>query len=94
MLALRGEQQFLLDEEGKNLPHRRWSRAEEMAATVPVLRLLEIHRAEVSVVHQRRCLKSLARPFLRQFGCSEFPEFVVHQRQQLLRRAGINILNP
>ena len=41
------------------------------------------------VVHQSGCLQGLSRLLLREFLRGEFAEFVVHQRQELVRNAGV-----
>ena len=61
----------------------------EMAAGIPMLRLLDIHEPDVCVVHQGRGLQRLPRSFLRQLGGGQLSELVIHQRQQLLRRRWI-----
>src|SRR4051794_23294957 len=44
-------------------------------------------------MHQCRCLKSLSWFFFDELCRSELPQFVIHQRQQLLRSLRIAMLN-
>jgi hypothetical protein len=50
----------------QNPPHRLGSRSKEVAAAIPVLRLLNIHQPKVRLVDQGRGLQGLARLFLGQ----------------------------
>ena len=47
----------------------------------------------VGFVHQRRGLERLPRLLLGQLGSGQFSQFVIHQRQQLLGRAWVAVLN-
>ena len=69
----------------KDPPHRFGGRGKEVAAAVPVLRLLDVDQPQIRLMHERRRLKRLARLLLRQFARCQFAQLVVHQRQQLLR---------
>ena len=63
--------------------------AEEVPAAAPMLGLVVIHQPDVRLVHQGRRLQRLPRLFLGQLGSRQFPQLVIHQRQQLLRRRRI-----
>jgi hypothetical protein len=59
------------------------------ASAVPVLSLLDVHQPDVGLVHQRRRLERLVRFLLGHLLRSQFPQFVIHQRQQLLCGHGV-----
>jgi hypothetical protein len=56
----------------------------EMAATIPALGAIAVDKPKIGLVHERRCLQSLAWLFLGQSMRRQFTKFVVYQRQQLL----------
>src|SRR4029077_580471 len=59
-------------------------RGEEMAAAVPVLRLLDINQAQIGFMDQSGCLKRQAGLFVGQsLGC-QLAQLIVDQRQELL----------
>ena len=56
--------------------------------------LAAAHQSAIRLMYQGRGLQRLARFFLRQLGSRQLPEFVIHERQQLLGRrriAGFNL---
>jgi hypothetical protein len=57
----------------------------EVAATVPALGLLHVHKSYVRLVDQSGGLERLARFFMSHFFECEPPQFLIDQRQQLLR---------
>src|SRR6516162_5367451 len=68
----------------KDAAHRLRSGGEEVAAAVPMLRLLAFHQPQICLVNQGGCLERLSWFFLRQLLGSKLPKLVVNQRQQLL----------
>lgn len=54
---------------------------------------LDIHQPNVRFVDQCRGLKRLARGLLGHFGRRQLAQFVVHQRQELLGRLPIALLD-
>ena len=81
-----------LDEDA---PHCLSGCREEVASPVPVTRLaIARHQAQERLVYQRRRLQCLARLLARQIRSGELPQFVIDQRQQQLRRAGISRFDP
>src|SRR5262249_44470346 len=66
---------------------------EEVAATVPVLRSLDVHQPEVGFVNQGRGLERLARLLLRHPLGSQLTQLALDERKQLLRRAGVALLD-
>ena len=64
-----------------------------MAATVPMLRLLDVHQSDIRLVDQGRGLKRLARLLLGHLLGRQLPQFVVDQRQKLLGGGGIAIFD-
>jgi hypothetical protein len=51
--------------------------------------LIDVDKSNVRLVHVRRGLEGLAELFLGQLGGCQLAQFLVHQRQQLLRRRRI-----
>src|SRR5262245_55035114 len=66
---------------------------EEMAAAVPVLRPLDVHQSQISLVHQRRGLERLAGPFVGHLLGRQPVQLVVDQRQELLRGVRVALLD-
>jgi hypothetical protein len=80
----------VLDE---NAPHGLGRGGEEVTKTVPVPRGLDVHQPEVGFVNQGCGLERLARLVLCQLLRGQLAELVVDQRQELLGRLGISLLN-
>jgi hypothetical protein len=91
----------------QNPPHRLGCGGEEMAAIGEFLRARRAskgisftraratgsNQSHVRLMHQRRGVERLARPFMRELGGGELAQFLVDQRQKLLggtRIAGID----
>jgi hypothetical protein len=64
-----------------------------VAAAVPVLRFLNVNEPEIGVVNQGRRLQRLARLLLRHPFGSKSTQFVIDERKQLLRGAGVALLD-
>src|SRR5262249_55572400 len=80
----------VLDEDA---PHRLRRRREEMPPAVPLLRPLLIDETQVRLVNQRRRLECLSRLLLRQPRRRQLAQLVIDQRQQLLRRRRVALLD-
>ena len=76
-----------------NATHRLGGSPKEVPTTVPVLSFLDIHQADIGVMHQRRRLQRLARLLLSQSCGRQPPELVVDEWQRLFSRAGITMLD-
>ena len=74
-------------------PHRFRRRAKEMAARIPLLRRVPFYEPQVRLVHERRRLECLPRPFLGQFLRGQSSQLFVDQRQQLLRSVRVALLD-
>ena len=77
----------------KDAAHCLGGRSKEVAAAIPVARLFRIDQAEVRFMHQGRGLKRLPGLFLRHPFSSQFAQFVVDQRQQLLCGVRVALLD-
>jgi len=66
---------------------------EEMATGIPVLSLFHVHQPKIGIVDQGGGLQCLAGWFLREFRRRQLPQFVIHQRQELLGSVGIPRFN-
>jgi hypothetical protein len=80
----------ILDE---NAAHGLGSGREEMAAAVPVLRLLHIHQPDIRLVNQSGCLESLPGFFLNDFLRRQPPQLVVNERQELFGSVRVALVN-
>src|SRR5262245_24012967 len=60
-----------------------------MSPTVPVLGFLAVHQPKIGFVNKGRPLQCLAGLLPAHFLRSQLPQFVVDERQELLRRAGV-----
>jgi len=65
----------------------------EVAAVIPFLCDLLVDEPHIGFVDERRWLKRMIRRLLRHPGCRQFPQFVINQRQQILRRRRIARFN-
>lgn len=74
-------------------PHGLGCGGEEVTPIVPRLLTVPAHESQVGFVDQCRRLERLPRLFVRQPGSRQFPQFVIDQRQQLLRRRRIAVFN-
>lgn len=70
----------------QNSPHRLGRRVKEAAPAVPVLLRLASHQPHLGLVDQRRRLQRLPRLLMGDLRRRQFPKFLIHQRQKLLRR--------
>jgi hypothetical protein len=77
----------------KEASHRFGGCGEEVAAAVPLLRVIHIHQPQVRLVHQRRRLQRLPGLLVHQPLRCQLPQFLINERQQLFRRNGIALLN-
>ena len=77
----------------QNPPHCFGGGGKEMPAAIPVLTLFTAHEPQIDLVHQRRRLERLARRLLRHLLGGQSPQRIVDQRQQLLRRVRIALLD-
>ncbi len=77
----------------QNAPHRLGGGGEEVSPTFPPLGLLDIHQPQVHLVDESGGLQGLPRRFVGQASGREFLQFVVHQRQESLRRHRLALLN-
>ena len=66
---------------------------EEVPAPIPVLGLLPAHQPQVRLVHQRGRLQGLTGLFVGQFLDRELAQLVVDERQELLARVPIALLD-
>ena len=64
-----------------------------MSTAIPMLNFLNIHQPNVSLMHQRSRLKCLVGCFLVHLLRRRLAQLFVYQRQQLLRGAGIALLD-
>src|SRR5436190_23834669 len=76
--------QFLSGPLHQDPPHRFSGRGKEVATAVPVLGLLDINKAKVGLMDQRRRLQRLPRFFLGKLRRRELAQLVVDERQKLL----------
>ena len=67
--------------------------SEEVAPALPPLDLLDVHQAQVGLVHQGGGLQGLTRLFLGQLVRRQFAQFVVDERQELLGRVRLAALD-
>jgi len=65
-----------------------------MTLAIPLRRLLGADEADICLVDQGRRLQRLAGLFLGQLVRRQLPQLLVHQRQKLLGRLRIALLNP
>ena len=70
-------------------PHRFGRGGEKMPAAVPHLHLGRVDEAQVRLVHEGRRLERLVGPLLADLAGGERAQLLVHQRQQVRRRAGV-----
>jgi hypothetical protein len=80
----------LLDENPSNCLGRG---GEEEAAAVPLLNLFGIHKPEIRLVYQCRRLKRLAGFLMVHLLGRQPPQLIVDERQKLLGRLGIALLD-
>jgi hypothetical protein len=73
-------------------PHRLSGGGKKVAAAVPELRLVRLHKPQVGFVDKRRGLKRLPRLFVRQLLCCYLAQLVIDQRQELLSGVQIALL--
>src|SRR5262249_53809741 len=66
---------------------------EEVAAAVPVPRLLDIDQPNIGFMDQGRGLERLAGLLVRPFRPGQPTHFLIDQGQQLLRRQGVTLLD-
>jgi hypothetical protein len=76
----------------EDAPHRFRRRREEMPAVLPLLSLLA-DEPQIGFVNQGRGLKGLVRRFMSHPPRSELAQFFVNEREQLIGRFGIAIVN-
>jgi hypothetical protein len=76
----------------QNAPHRLGG-GEEVPSALPALRLPGIHQAYVGLMDQGSWLQGLPRKLVGQASSREFLQFVVHERQQSLRREQFALLH-
>jgi hypothetical protein len=76
-----------------NAAHGLGGRCEEITSAVPALGPFGIDQPQIRLVDERRGLQCLPGLLVRQFLRGQLAEFVVDERQQLLRRVGIAPLN-
>ena len=81
------------DTRRENASHGLGRGGKEMAATVPLLGLLDIDQPEVGLVDQGGRLQRLAGRLLGQLPRRQPPQFVVDQRQELLGRLRVALLD-
>jgi hypothetical protein len=77
----------------KDAAHGLCGGGEEMAAAVPLLRLLDIDQPEVGFVYQGGRLECVARLFLGQTLSGQLPQLLVDQGQELLGGARVALRN-
>ena len=58
-----------------------------------MLSLFNIHQPHISLMHQRGRLQRVARLLLSHFGRRQLAKLVINERQQLLGRRGVALLN-
>ncbi len=57
----------------------------EVPARIPMPGSFDVHQTQVRLMDQGSCLQGLARLLLRHTCSGEFAQFLIHQRQQMLR---------
>ena len=77
----------------ENPPHGLGRGGEEVAPAIPVLRLAAAEEPQVRLVDQGGGLERLAGPFATQLGRRDPAQLVVDQRQELLRRQRIALID-
>ena len=73
--------------------HRLGGGREEVTAAVPVLVCTTAYQPQISLVNEGRGIQRLTRLFLGQFARRQAPQFVVHERQQLLGGVRVALFN-
>jgi hypothetical protein len=77
----------------KNSPHGFGRSREEVPAAIPTLLIRCADQSKVGFVHQGRGLQSLPGVFLSEARCGEFPQFLVNERQELVRCLRVTLLD-
>ncbi len=74
-------------------PHRLGGGSEEMAATIPVLRLVDIDQSQIHLMNQTGRLERLAGRLAGEPLGGQTPQLVVDQRKQLFGQARVALLD-
>ena len=77
----------------ENAAHGLGGSREEVTAAVPVLVCTTAYQPQISLVNEGRGIQRLTRLFLGQFARRQAPQFVVHERQQLLGGVRVALFN-
>ncbi len=87
------EPPFLSRPFNQNSSHCLSCRAKKMSPTVPVFGPAGVHQTKPGIVNQVRSLQGLPRLFLSQFCRSQFPQLVIHEREQLRSGPGVSLFD-
>jgi hypothetical protein len=77
----------------ENPSHCLGCRRKEVATRVPFLRIVLCNQSQIRLMHEGCGLQRLPRLLVSQPGSRHLPQFVVHERQKLLRGLRLALLN-